>query len=130
MTGSQCDPFLQYRIETCLRYEYGELHANYTVKCAHNENWALGIRSTRQPWALECFKQDRSLKDRIHLAKPLKVNETSSLSQFVCVPAWRSGITSEVVLIQFVSKKWHWSVEIGLEKLFTRNCGGKLTNSW
>ena len=45
------------------------------MKCAHNENWALGIRSTRQPWALECFKQDRSLKDRIHLAKPLKANE-------------------------------------------------------
>ena len=96
------------------------------MKCAHNENWAPGIRSTDQPWALECFKQDRSLKDRICLAKPLKANETSSLSQFVCVPAWRSGISSEVVLIQFVSKKWHWSVEIGLEKLFSRIWVGKI----
>ena len=45
------------------------------MKCAHNENGAPGIRGTCQPWALKCFKQDRSLKDRIHLAKPLQANE-------------------------------------------------------
>ena len=97
------------------------------MKCAHNENWAPGIRSTSQPWALECFKQDRSLKDRIYLAKPLTANETSSLSQFACVPAfWRSLISSEDVPIQFVSRNWPWSVRIMLEKLFSWNWVGKV----
>ena len=95
------------------------------MKCAHNENGAPGIRGTCQPWALKCFKQDRSLKDRIHLAKPLKANE-----KMVSV---LEKMFSRNCVGKIVQQKLGWkkcSTEIALEKMFSRNCGGKLTNSW
>ena len=91
------------------------------MKCAHNENGAPGIRGTCQPWALKCFKQDRSLKDRIHLAKPLKANE--KIGQ--CV----GKMFSRNCVGKIVQQKLCWkncSAEIGLEEMFNRNCVGKI----